>query len=212
MHARDKQRGSVLATSAVVLAGLIGVAGLSVLSVQRSLGVSGQQRGHAQALHAAEAGVAAAAAFLRSHLALGANWGSYVDPSCGPRQKDDGSCAGQSPPDIIGNGAAPGSADNPFDAASRAWYEITLLNNANDSAFGSGGDADAIIIIRSIGHGPDGERVVLEVEVQGTATKSADDVCVGYAQQGMSELNSGRSDCGGNFDFNETATYTPTLP
>jgi len=46
MRARHAERGSVLATSAVILAGLIGVAGLSVISVQRSMGVSGQQRGH----------------------------------------------------------------------------------------------------------------------------------------------------------------------
>jgi hypothetical protein len=207
-----KQRGSVLATSAVILAGLIGVAGLSVLSVQRSLGVSGQQRGHAQALHAAEAGVASAATFLRKHLALGSKWGAYVVASCSPTEKDAGSCSGVTPPDLIGNGALPGSPENQFDPSAQAWYEVTLFNNANDPGFVTGIDQDAIIIIRSTGHGPDGERVVLEVEVSGTATRAADEVCVGYAQQGMSELNSGRTDCANSFDFGVTDSYTPTLP
>jgi hypothetical protein len=212
MRARDPRRGSVLATSAVVLAGLIGVAGLSVLSVQRSLGVSGQQRGHAQALHAAEAGIASGATFLRKHLSLGSNWGAYVQVNCSPKEKDLGSCTGVSPPDLVGNGALPGTPDNPFDPAANAWYEVVLLNNASDPKFALGGDGDAIIIMRSTGHGPDGARVVLEVEVGGTASKSADEQCVGYAQQGMSELNSGRNDCLGAINNADTATYTPTLP
>jgi Tfp pilus assembly protein PilX len=212
MYARDPQRGSVLATSAVILAGLIGVAGLSVLSVQRSLGVSGQQRGHSQALHAAEAGVAAGATFLRKKLALGSNWGAYVQINCSPKEKDLGTCTGVTPSDLVGNGALPGDPNNPFDATANAWYEVTLFNNASDPNFATGGDGDAIIIMRSTGHGPDGARVVLEVEVGGTASKAADEMCVGYAQQGMSELNSGRNDCLGIIDEGDTATYTPTLP
>lgn len=212
MRSRDRERGSVLATSAVVLAGLIGVAGLSVLTVQRSLGVSTQQRGHAQALHAAESGVAAAATFLRKHLALGSRWGAYVVASCSPKEKDAGTCSGVSPSDIVGNGALPGSADNQFGAGTEAWYEVTLFNNAADPGFAAGADGDGILIIRSTGHGPDGERVVLEVEVEGTASQAADQVCVGYAQQGMSELNSGRTDCANTFDFGTGATYTPSLP
>jgi hypothetical protein len=215
MRARERQRGSVLATSAVVLAGLIGVAGLSVLSVQRSMGITGQQRGHAQALHAAEAGVAAAATFLRTHLAQGSNWSAYTLPNCSPKDKDLGSCTGVAPSDLIGNGAVPGSADNPFDPAAGAWYEVTLLNNALDPKFALGKDGDAVMIIRAIGHGPDGARVVLEVEVGGTASTSADSLCVGYAQQGMSELNSGRNDCLGvidSADNNLNAGFVPSIP
>lgn len=213
MRARHAERGSVLATSAVILAGLIGVAGLSVISVQRSMGVSGQQRGHSQALHAAEAGVAAAATFLRTHIAQGSNWSAYTLPSCSPKEKDLGTCAGVTPPDLVGNGALPGDANNPFDAASDAWYEVTLFNNAIDPKFGLGKDGDAIIVIRATGHGPDNARVVLEVEVAGTATQAADEMCGGYqGQQGMSELNSGRIDCGqGDIDSSDGTVYTPTL-
>lgn len=213
MRARVAERGSVLATSAVILAGLIGVAGLSVISVQRSMGVSGQQRGHSQALHAAEAGIATAATFLRTHLAQGSFWSAYTLPSCSTKEKDLGTCVGVAPPDLIGNGALPGAPDNPFDPSADAWYEVTLFNNSLDPKFALGKDGDQVLVIRSTGHGPDNARVVLEVEVQGTATQAADEMCGGYqGQQGMSELNSGRTDCGGGpIDSSDSATYTPTL-
>lgn len=213
MRARERERGSVLATSAVILAGLIGVAGLSVISVQRSLGVSGQQRGHSQALHAAEAGIASGATFLRKHLSLGSNWGAYTVPSCSPTEKDAGTCVGVMPPDLYGNGLLPGDANNPFGAGTEAWYEVTLLNNATDPSFALGGDADAIIIMRSTGHGPDGARVVLEVEVAGTATTAAGGSCnAGYSgQQGLGALNSGVNDCTGTIDSGATGAYTPTI-
>jgi hypothetical protein len=213
MRARERERGSVLATSAVILAGLIGVAGLSVISVQRSLGVSGQQRGHSQALHAAEAGIAAGATFLRKHLSLGSNWGAYTLPSCSPAAKDAGTCVGVTPPDLVGNGAPPGDPSNPFGATTEAWYEVTLYNNASDPGFVAGTDADAIIVMRSTGRGPDGARVVLEVEVAGTATGAAGGSCnAGYAgQQGLGALNSGVNDCTGTIDSGATGSYTPTI-
>ena len=195
----------MLATSAVVLAGLIGVAGLSVLSVQRGLGVSGQQRSRAQALHAAEAGVAAAAAYLKRHIALGSNWTPYVVPSCGTATPPGGGCP-VSPPEIVGNNRPPGDPDNPFAPTANAWYEVTLYNNIADPGFAAGRDNDAILIIRSTGYGPDGARVALEVEVGGTAQTSVDTQCAGYSQQGMSELNSGRNDCLGNIDSTDSAT------
>ena len=213
MRARDPQRGSVLATSAVILAGLIGVAGLSVISIQRSLGVSGQQRGHGQALHAAEAGIAAGSSFLRKHIAVGSNWSAYVLPACSPKEKDLGTCAGVTPPDLLGNGLLPGDPDNPFGAGAEAWYEVTLFNNSLDPKFGLGKDGDAIIIMRSTGHGPDGARVVLEVEVGGTATGNANNSCyAGYgAQQGQSAMNSGENACTGTINSGDTAEFTPTI-
>ena len=209
---RNRQRGSVLATSAIVLAGLIGVAGLSVLSVQRGLGISGQQRSRTQALHAAEAGVAAAAAFLKRHIALGANWGAYVLPGCGTTSPIGGGCPVM-PAEIVGNAAPPGDANNPFGATAGAWYEVALYNNVTDPGFSVGSDTDAILIIRSTGYGPDGARVALEVEVGGTATTSVDVQCAGYSQQGMSEMNSGRNDCLGTINSTDsTAVDMEALP
>lgn len=161
----DPQRGSVLATATVILAGLLAVAGFTVIVVQRSIGVTSQQRGHAQALHAAEAGVAAAASFLRASFATdGSKWTSFIAPPDG-----GGNPVGVSPVGIAGNGALPGTSGNPFGATAGTWYDVLLFNNPADPQYGGGLDQDGIVIIRSIGHGPDNARVVLEVEVQGTA-------------------------------------------
>ena len=154
----------MLATTTVVLAGLTIVAGFTIVTVQRAVGVSGQQRGHAQALHAAEAGVSAAAVFLHNHFSNGNHWNAYValpDMSGNP--------VATSPGGITGNGAAPGASDNPFDPGALAWYEIALFNNRQDPGFGAGFDQDGVILIQSTGHGPDGARVVLEVQVRETA-------------------------------------------
>jgi len=215
MRARDTQRGSVLATAVIVLAGLIGVAGLSVLSVQRGLGVSGQQRGHAQALHASEAGVIAAAVFLRKHMVEGSSWGPYVAPNCTVGLDMCPNDDAVAPLEIVGNFAVPGATDNPFLPAAQAMYEVTLYNNPTDPGLAQGIDQDNVIVIRSVGRGPDGARVVIEVEVEGTPGGSADSVCVGYAQQGLSELNSGRNDCfqgvavQGDVDSSQVTRYAP---
>jgi hypothetical protein len=216
MRARETQRGSVLATAVVVLAGLLGVAGLSVISVQRSLGVSGQQRGHAQALHASEAGVIAAAVFLRKHMVEGSSWGPYVVANCTIGINGCPSGDPVAPLEIVGNFAAPGTQDNQFLPAAQAMYEVTLYNNPTDPQLAQGVDSDNVIVIRSVGRGPDGSRVVIEVEVEGTPGGSADSVCVGYAQQGLSELNSGRNDCfqglalQGDVDSSKVQRYTPS--
>jgi len=156
----------VLATAAVVLAGLVAVAGLSLVTVERSTRGNATQREHVQAIHAAEAGVVAASAFLRAHLEAGSKWSAYVLPPVG------GEPAGVVPSGIKGNGAVPGALENPFAAAANAWYEVTLFNNPADPGFDAGQDQDAVIVIRSIGHGPDGARTVLEVEVVGTTPGS----------------------------------------
>jgi len=216
MRARETQRGSVLATAVIVLAGLIGVAGLSVLSVQRGLGVSGQQRGHAQALHAAEAGVISAAVFLRKHMVEGSSWGPYVVANCTIGIDGCPTNNPAQPMEIIGNFAAPGTTDNQFLPAAQAMYEVSLYNNPTDPGLVQGLDSDNVIVIRSVGRGPDGARVVLEVEVEGTPGGSADSLCVGYAQQGLSELNSGRNDCfqglglQGDVDSSQVQRYSPS--
>jgi Tfp pilus assembly protein PilX len=186
-----------MAAALVVLLALVGVAGLSVLSVQRGLNVSGAARAQTQALMAAESGIAAGAAFLRTHIAQGTNWSAYVTPL---------NATPQSPALIVGNNALPGTGGNPFSPTMEIWYEVTLYNNVKDPGFAAGTDDDGILIVRSVGHGPDGARVIIEVEVSATATGTADATCVGYAQQGMSELNSGRNDCLGTINSTDTAT------
>lgn len=159
----QRQRGSVLATATVLLAALTIIAGFTIVTIQRTTGVSGQQRAHAQALHAAEAGVEAAAAFLRANFVTGTQWTAYVALPDGT-----GIPAGVVPAGIAGNGVPPGGAGNPFDPAAQSWYEVTLHNNVGDPGVGIPADQDGVIIIRSLGHGPDDARVVLEVQVKGT--------------------------------------------
>jgi hypothetical protein len=153
----------VLAGVTVVLAGLTIVAGFTIATIQRTTGISGQQRSHAQALHASEAGIEAAAAFLRANLAPGTNWSAYVTvPDAG------GNPVGVVPAGITGNGIQPGVLGNPFDPAALSWYEVTLFNNRSDPGLNTPADQDAVMVIKSLGHGPDGARVVLEVQVKGT--------------------------------------------
>jgi len=154
----------VLATATVVLAGLVIIAGFTIATVSRSSGVSAQNRGHAQALHAAEAGVEAAATFLHNHFNNGNHWQAYVVPP-----DINGDPVGVSPNAITGNGIGPGQPGNPFDATALAWYEITVFNNRQDPGFAIGEDQDGVIIIQSTGHGPDGARVVLEVQASQAA-------------------------------------------
>lgn len=154
----------MLAAATVVLAGLAIVAGFTIATVTRSTGVSAQNRGHAQALHAAEAGVEAAAAFLHDHFNNGNHWQAYVQPP-----DINGNPVGVSPGAITGNGAGPGTPGNPFDAGALAWYEVTLFNNRSDPGYGAGDDQDGVIIIESTGHGPDGARVILEVQAKQAA-------------------------------------------
>ncbi|MBP6629501.1 MAG: hypothetical protein KBG28_06075 [Kofleriaceae bacterium] len=199
----SRERGTVAATATIVLAGMVGVAGLSALQVRKSINVSAQQRSHTQALYAAESGVAAASAFLRRRIAQGANWGAYVSAS---------NSSPVAPTDIVGNTDAPGTGENPFAATQSASYDVTLLNNVDDPGFSAGTDSDGWLLLRSVGHGPDGARVVLEVMISGTTGAPAEAICVGYAQQGLTELGSGRNDCLADINSGDSATYTPGVP
>jgi hypothetical protein len=193
------ERGSVMATAIVILLAISGVAALTVGAVSRGVATAGHQITDVQALHAAQSGVSAAAAFLRHHIAQGGNWSAYVSPSNG---------SPVSPEQILGNGVPASDPTAPLHA-SNSWYEVTLLNNTDDTGFAAGVDADAVIVIRSIGHGPDGARVVLEVEVVGTGVAPADSVCAGYAQENMSELGAGRNDCLGEVKSGAVTEFSP---
>lgn len=200
-RARSHEQGSVVAIVTVILAGLVGVAGLSALQVRKSLGVAAHDRARSQALYAAESGLASATAFLRLRVAQGAFWSAYVSPS---------NSSPQSPTDILGNNDAPGTGDNPF--TTDTWYAVTILNNIDDPQFAAGSDGDGRLVIRSVGHSSGGARVVLEMMVAGETAAPADLLCVGYAQQGMSELGAGRNDCLSDINSGDSATYTPGVP
>jgi hypothetical protein len=182
----------------VALTGLLGVGAFTVLSVQKGISQVGHERHDAVALYAAESGVAAAVDFLRRGYDGGSQWSAFVSPS---NQEP------LAPLEIPGNGVAPGSPGHL--AAGSSWYEVTILNNSDDAGFAAGLDADARIIIRSVGHGSGGSTAIVEVEVRpdGAAVLSGRP-CPGYAQRGIAEDGAGRNDCLGALEH-ETAIFTP---
>ena len=200
---RRGERGGTAALALVSLAGLVGVAGLTVLGVKRTTAVAGLQKDHAQALYAAESGVVAATTFLRTRLVDITNWGAYVSPN---------NATPVSPADIPGNNVQPGQPGNPFAIGTDTWYQVTIFNNRSDPGFAVGTDQDQTLIIRSTGRAADGATVILEVEIGAGPPGPSEVHCLGYAQQGLSELGAGRNDCLTDIDSTVVVTYTPEIP
>lgn len=196
------QRGSAMVVSMVSLVGLIGVGGIALLASQSDLSGAANDRFQAVAMHAAEAGVAAAMDTLRTEHDPGLHWTALVTP-------DNQDVA---PSDLIaGNGAQPGADGNLFSSDRQAWYEVEIRNNVTDSGLSDGEDEDGRVVIRSTGYGPNRARVILEVEVSGlNLVVNANQMCAGYGQRGLDADGSGRDDCMGVVDSGSTATFRPT--
>jgi hypothetical protein len=197
----ESQRGSVMVVSMVTLVGLLGLGGLALLASQSDLSGATQERFQAVALHAAEAGVAATMDELRMQHDPNQHWTALVMPENAGVTLWDA---------VAGNGAQPGDAANLFSSDRQSWYEVDLRNNVSDPGFVAGEDDDSRVVIRSTGHGPDGARVVLEVEVSGSSLVSdANQMCAGYGQRGLDADGSGRDDCMGVVDSGSTVTFRP---
>jgi hypothetical protein len=196
------QSGSAMVVSMVSLVGLIGLGGLALYASQSDLSGATHDRFQAVALHAAEAGVAATMDALRIRHDPNEHWTEFVTP-----ENQDVELADQ----VAGNGAQPGATENLFSADRQSWYEVEIRNNVTDPGFAGGADEDSRVIIRSTGHGPNGARVVLEVEVTGrNLIADANQMCAGYGQRGLDADGSGRDDCMGVVDSGSTATFRPT--
>lgn len=182
---RHRERGSSLVVILVMMVGLLAVAGSAANSVRSSLVAGSFDRFHSVALAAAESGVAAGMHFLREAFDGGQRWTALVTPA---------NESPMTPAGIIGNNLPPGDPGSPFSTSFAASYTVTVLNNPSDSGFAAGTDADARIILRSVGRGPDGAMVILEAEVSGGGL-SAGATCSAYGQEGQSESGSGRQDC-----------------
>jgi hypothetical protein len=196
------QRGSAMVVSMVALVGLIGVGGIALMASQSGLSGAAHDRFQGVALHAAEAGVAAAMDALRTQHDDDTRWSALVVP-----ENEDVELS-----DIVsGNGIGPGEAGNLFSADRQSWYEVEIRNNVSDPGFSDGDDDDSRVVIRSTGHGPNQARVILEVEVSGSnLLVDANQMCAGYGQRGLDADGSGRDDCIGVVDSGSTATYRPT--
>jgi hypothetical protein len=195
------QRGSAMVVAMVSLVGLIGLGGVALIATQGGLSGTMHERFQTVALHAAEAGAAVAMDVLRRDHDVSAHWSSLVTA-----ENQDVELWDQ----VAGNGVPPGEEDNLFSSDRQSWYEVEIRNNVSDPGYADGDDDDSRVVIRSTGHGPDGARVILEVEVSGkNLLIDSNTICAGYAQRGLDADGSGHDACMGTVDSGSTTALRP---
>jgi type II secretory pathway pseudopilin PulG len=158
---RDRQRGNSLLLALIVMSALAALGVLTVISMQSSLKTSTNDRAQEIALYAAESGAAVAMDFLRANFSVANGWSNYVTPS-------NNNVVPVPVALIPSNGVPARQAGNLFTNDQSAAYSIRLFNNRDDPNFAAAAnnDADARIIIRVTGGGPQGAVAILEWEVQ----------------------------------------------
>lgn len=168
---------------------------MALLTSRSEVASAGAQRLHQQALYAAESGISAGMEYLRGACTPDELFSQIVEPS---------NVNAQQPSDIQGNGYAAGQ--NLFAADSELKYTVTVLNNQNDPGFITGADRDGIVILRSVGAGPDRSQAIIEMEVLGQnclATACQTD----YAQRGMTARNDSLAACANQIASNAVTTF-----
>ena len=183
----------------VVLTGLATISALTVVSVEGGFKTTANDRFHSIAVYAAESGGAAAMEYLRANVSPTQGWKAFISAS---------NATLVPLPAIYGNNVLPGVTGNPFSTDVRAWYHIDILNDRADPGYATGFDSNLRVIIRATGHGPNGALAILEWDVA-SGTDSTQRPCTGYAQENLSEDNSGTNECLKNIQADVTATYTP---
>jgi hypothetical protein len=199
---RQRQRGNAMILSMIVLTGLATLSGLTVVSVQGGIATTGNDRFHTIAQYAAESGGAAAMDFMRKNYDHATYWSAFVEPYN----------VNNPTPNVFGNGALPGTANNLFSPDMNAWFRVEIFNNRNDLGYSAGADQDKRVVIRSTGYGPNGAIAIIEWEIQADAASGYGRPCPGYGQKGMSEDGAGRNDCLGVINTLDTATFSPGGP
>jgi hypothetical protein len=196
---RQRQRGSAMVLSTIVLTALATLSGLTVVSVQGGIASSSNDRFHTIAVYAAESGGAVAMDFLRKNVNKDTYWSSYVTANnATPFQ-----------PPVPGNNVGIGGAGNLFSADMRGAYTVQVLNNRADPKYATGTDGDARVVIRSTGYGPNGAVAVIEWEISAANITGLGRPCPQYGQKGISEDGSGRNDCLGTINTADTAVVRP---
>jgi|GEM_PF-4831234 len=187
----NDERGAVLVVSMVVLVSLLALGGLSMVATRDGVRSAGHERFRAVSLYAAEAGVAAVMQQIRDGTAT----------TTLLRANHENRAADERELTIHGTGAKPDDQDNVFSEDVKAWYEVTLRNNGDDSGFDIDPDldtdTDGRLIVRSVGHGPGNTSVIIEVEVaQNAATGGTGGVaCEQYSQEGENSKGTGYDQC-----------------
>ncbi len=155
--AREGERGSILLIALLLLTGLLALAALSVTKVSRGARSASQTRFHSIALFAAESGISAGMDFLRNNTAPLTYYSAFVSPS---------NTSVQTPLGIAGNTIAAGTPGSVFAPSSKMSFSVSIKNNTDDPDFSTGNDSDGIVVLHSVGEGPDLSRVQIEVRVQ----------------------------------------------
>jgi hypothetical protein len=202
---RNPERGNSLVLAMLVMSALGVLAMLTVMTVRSAMQSTSNDRFHTVAIYAAESGGAAAMVFLRANADPTTKWSAFVDPVPSGTQPVE---TARFESGILGNGALPGATGNPFAAGMNAYYEVSIYNDRGDTGLVAGDDNNAHIIIRSVGHGPDGAMAIIEWEVT-TEPIVTSTPCRVYAQESQAEDNSGTNTCIGTIDTTQSATFIP---
>lgn len=207
------QRGNIIVIAVVVVASLIGVAGIAAMSVQSNIASTGTDRAKVIALYAAESGAVAAMSVLHSNYSEATQWQVWFGTA---RSSLIDSIPSNNQPACAEDGDSDCNAY--FAADQQARYEVIVLNNQTDpqavwdATVGGfmGSDSDGRVVIRSTGFGPNNATARIEWEVGNPAAATAIEDCPNYAQRGMSELGAGGNDCMGRVTIDGSfATFTP---
>lgn len=210
----EGQRGNIIVIAVVVMASLIGVAGIAAMSVQSNIASSSTDRAKVIALYSAESGAIAAMSVLHSTYSISTKWQSWFDTATRDTQTTTIPANGQS----ACQGVSGEDCNEYFTPDQQARYEVEIFNNPTDpgavwdaasQAF-LGTDTDGRVVIRSTGYGPNNATARIEWEVGNPDGAINTTDCPTYAQRGMSELGSGSNRCMGTVDIaGSIATFTP---
>ena len=207
------QRGNIIVIAVVIVASMIGVAGIAAMSVQSNIASTGTDRAKVIALYAAESGAIAAMSILHASYSEDDRWQVWFGTT-------RNSLIDSIPANNLAACAEDGDSDcnSYFAADQQARYEVIVLNNQTDpqavwdATVGGylGTDSDGRVVIRATGFGPNNATARIEWEV-GNPSGSGEIVdCPNYAQRGMSELGASSNGCMGTVDLSGTiATFTP---
>lgn len=183
---RARERGAALAVTLIAITALLGLGALTVLSVQTEMSSAGQSRFSQSALYAAESGASAGMDFLRTHCsATGEFFTGYVSP---------GNANPPQPSDLVGNNVHFGQTGNPFDPQTQMWYSVSIMNNPEDPGFIAGSDFDGVVVLHSVGYGPDQTVAAIELTVvnQSCITTFCEHE---YAQRNVTSRNDANAAC-----------------
>jgi hypothetical protein len=177
----------------LALVALIGIGGLSVLTVQGGLTGGTHQRFKSMALYAAESGAAVAMDYLRARYDQSTGWSNFVNQNNNPPFP---------PSDLPGNGVRPGQLGYLFGPDARVWYEVTILNNEDDSGFNLSDDqdTDGRVIIAVTGFAPNNVAAQIHWEVKFEGPVGLGQMCGGYGGQAGGGAEGSGNDCGTPID------------